>query len=199
MKRHALILVALLGLSASSRAQTPLKLEQTIPLPGLKEGDFDHFAVDLAGQLLFLTAEKNAAVEVFDFQTNKLVHTITGLDEPHSMLYRADLKKLFVVDGGAAEIKMYEGESYAKLGAIKLEDDCDSFVYVPATKYLYVVNSGKGAHQAYSLISIIDTTAARKIACLHATRCGSLRAFGEGARKLFASAEVMNRRFPRAV
>jgi len=81
MKPHALILVALLALSASSRAQAPLKLEQTIPLPGLKEGDFDHFAVDLAGQLLFLTAEKNAAVEVFDFQTNKLVHTITGLDE----------------------------------------------------------------------------------------------------------------------
>src|SRR6202011_6203152 len=44
----------------------PLKLLQTIPIPGLKDGDFDHFAADLAGHRLFLTAEKNSAVEVFD-------------------------------------------------------------------------------------------------------------------------------------
>jgi len=77
----------------------PLKMLQTIPIPGLKDGGFDHFTVDLAGHRLFLTAEKNSAVEVFDLNTNKLIHTITGLDEPHSMLYRADLKKLFVIDG----------------------------------------------------------------------------------------------------
>jgi len=164
MRRCALILTVLLALSAISSAQTPLRLEQTIPLPGLKDGDFDHFPVHLVGQRLFLTAEKNGAVEVFDLRTNKLVHAITGLDEPHSMLYRADVKKLFVVDGGAAEIKIYEGDSYAKLGAIKLEEDCDSSVYDTKTKYLFVVNGGKGAHQSSSLISIVDTTTAKKIA-----------------------------------
>jgi DNA-binding beta-propeller fold protein YncE len=140
----------------------PLKLLQTIPIPGLKEGDFDHFAVDLAGHRLFLTAEKNSAVEVFDLNANKLIHTITGLDEPHSMLYRADLKKLFVVDGGAAEVRMYDTDSYKYLGGIKLKDDCDSNTYDPATKYLYVVNGGEGAHEPYTLISVIDTTAAKK-------------------------------------
>ena len=104
IKVYALIFVVFLALPALCPAQMPLKLEQTIRLPGLKEGDFDHFAVDPVGQRLFLTAEKNAAVEVFDLRTNKLLHTITGLDEPHSMLYQADLEKLFVVDGGAAEI-----------------------------------------------------------------------------------------------
>ena len=48
----------------------PLKLFQTIPMPGLKDGDFDHFTVDLAGHRLFLTAEKNSAVEVFDLNAN---------------------------------------------------------------------------------------------------------------------------------
>jgi DNA-binding beta-propeller fold protein YncE len=166
MKKYFLVLAIFLALPTLSPSQdeAPLKLVQSIKLPGLKEGDFDHFAADRSGNRLFLTAEKNAAVEVLDLQTNKVIRTITGLEEPHSMLYRADLNKLFVVDGGAAEVKMYDGKSYKYLGAIKLEDDCDSSTYDPTTKYLYVVNGGKGAHQIDSLISIIDTTSAKKIA-----------------------------------
>ena len=104
MKTYCLVVALFFALPVLSHAQSeaPLQLVQTIPLPDLKDGDFDHFTVDLAGHRLFLTAEKNSAVEVFDLNKNELIHTITGLDEPHSMLYRADLKKLFVVDGGAA-------------------------------------------------------------------------------------------------
>jgi DNA-binding beta-propeller fold protein YncE len=150
-------------LAVWGQQKEPLSFVQSIPLPALHDGDFDHFAVDLAGHRLFLTAEKNAAVEVFDLQTNKLIHTLADIDEPHSMLYRADLKKLFVIDGGAAEVKIYQGETYKRLGAIKLEDDADSMAYDPATKYLYVVNGGKGAKMAYCLISIIDTTTDKKL------------------------------------
>jgi DNA-binding beta-propeller fold protein YncE len=152
------------AIGAWGQAKAPLVLLQSIPLPGLHDGDFDHFAVDLAGHRLFLTAEKNAAVEVFDLRTNKLIHSLTDIDEAHSMLYRTDLKKLFVVDGGAAEVKIYEGDTYKRLGAIKLEDDADSMAYDPSTKYLYVVNGGKGAHMAYCLISILDTTSDKKLA-----------------------------------
>ena len=148
---------------ARGQEKGPLSFVQSIPLPALHDGDFDHFAVDLASHRLFLTAEKNAAVEVFDLQTNKLIHTLTDIDEPHSMIYRTDLKKLFVIDGGAAEVKIYQGETYKRLGAIKLEDDADSMTYDPATKYLYVVNGGKGAKMAYCLISIIDTTTDKKL------------------------------------
>jgi DNA-binding beta-propeller fold protein YncE len=148
---------------AQGQEKGPLSFVQSIPLPALHDGDFDHFAVDLASHRLFLTAEKNAAVEVFDLQSNKLIHTLTDIDEPHSMIYRADLKKLFVIDGGAAEVKIYEGDTYKRLGAIKLEDDADSMVYDPATKYLYVVNGGRGAKMAYCLISILDTTTDKKL------------------------------------
>ena len=149
---------------ARGQEKGPLSFVESIPLPALHDGDFDHFAVDLASHRLFLTAEKNAAVEVFDLQSNKLIHTLTDIDEPHSMIYRADLKKLFVIDGGAAEVKIYQGDTYKRLGAIKLEDDADSMVYDPATKYLYVVNGGKGAKMAYCLISIVDTTTDKKLA-----------------------------------
>ena len=163
MKALVTVLIAS-AIGAWGQAKAPLVLLQSIPLPALHDGDFDHFAVDLAGHRLFLTAEKNAAVEVFDLQTNKLIHTLTDIDEPHSMIYRADLKKLFVIDGGAAEVKIYQGDTYKRLGAIKLEDDADSMAYDPSTKYLYVVNGGKGAKMAYCLISIVDTTTDKKLA-----------------------------------
>jgi DNA-binding beta-propeller fold protein YncE len=171
----------------------PLKLIQTIPIPGLKDGDFDHFAVDLAGHRLFLTAEKNSAVQVFDLNTNKLIHTITGLDEPHSMLYLPDLKKLFVIDGGAAEVRMYDSGSYKYLGGIKLKDDCDSMTYDPATKYLYVVNGGRGAHEPYSLISIIDTTTAKKISDIKIeTDSVEALAFEKAGPRLFVNMTGLN-------
>src|ERR1700740_558412 len=61
---------------ASAQKSLPLKRLQTVPLPDVKEGDFDHFTVDLAGKRLFLTAEDNNTVEVFDTGTNKLIRTL---------------------------------------------------------------------------------------------------------------------------
>src|SRR5438034_10948368 len=57
LKRYCLPLLVLFAIPLLLHAQpsAPLKLIQSIPLPGLKEGDFDHFAVDLDGHRLFLT------------------------------------------------------------------------------------------------------------------------------------------------
>jgi DNA-binding beta-propeller fold protein YncE len=137
-----LLIASVIG--AAGQTKAPLVLLQTIPLPALHDGDFDHFAVAHTSHRLFLAAEKNAAVEVFDLQTNKLIHILADIEGPHSMLYRDDLKKLFVIDGGAAEVKIYQGDTYKRIGSIKLEDDADSMVYDPSTKYMYVVNGGKG-------------------------------------------------------
>src|SRR5712692_1696182 len=164
-KRNCLSLLLLFAIPLLLHAQhsAPLKLIQSIPLPGLKEGDFDHFAIDLDGHRLFLTAEANGVVEVFDTQTNKLIHTIPGMEAPHSMVYRADLKRLFVVDGDASEIKVYDTNSYGLVGHIALYIDADSQAYDPETKLMYVVSGGREAHTPYSYISIVDTTQSKKI------------------------------------
>src|ERR1700676_2619799 len=101
-KMTAVCLTVLALFAAGTQAQVagPLKLIQTIPLPGLKDGDFDHFQVDLPGQRLFLCAEDNSAVEVIDLRVNKVIHKITGPKAPHSMAYDPDSKKLFVADDG---------------------------------------------------------------------------------------------------
>jgi DNA-binding beta-propeller fold protein YncE len=165
--RVATILTAIflsLAIGAWSQDKAPLALETSIPLPALHDGDFDHFAVDLQGHRLFLTAEENSKVEIFDLRTNKLIHTISDVKAPHSIAYRPDLKKLFVVDGDAAQVRIYNSDTYQPISSIELKEDADSSVFDPSTNYMYVVNGGKGAKLPYTFISVIDTTAAKKLA-----------------------------------
>lgn len=166
MKRVQIFLILMLAAlpaSFADESKEPLKLVATIPLPGLKDGDFDHFAPDIEGHRLFLTAEENDKLIVLDTSTNKLVHTMEEVKAPHSLLYRKDLKRLFVVEGDAAAVKVYDSESYKPMGEIKLSVDADSIAYDPATKYMYVVNGGREAHTPYSLISIVDTDNSKKL------------------------------------
>src|ERR1700704_4523168 len=128
---------------AQQKTAAPLKLVQSIALPDLKEGDFDHFVIDIEGNRLFSTAEENGKVLVFDTKTNKLIHSIDDLKAPHSMLFRADLKKLFVVDSDLGEVKIYETDSYKPPGSIKVREGADASGYDASSKLFYVVNGGK--------------------------------------------------------
>ena len=158
-----LTLFVALAFSLQAQQKAPLKLVETIPLPGLKDGDFDHFAPDVDGHRLFLTAEENGKVQVLDTNTNKLIHTIEDLKAPHAILYRRDLKKLFIVDGDASAVKVYDSDSYQMTGEIKVAIDADSIAYDSATNYMYVVTGGREAHTPYSLISVIDTNNSKKL------------------------------------
>jgi DNA-binding beta-propeller fold protein YncE len=161
--------VTLLFLSAIvvwGQQKDPLSFVQSISLPGLHDGDFDQFAVDLEGHRLFVAAEENSVVEVVDLRTNKLIHTISDLKAPHSIFYRLDSKKLFVSDGGAPEVKIYNGDSYKLVGSIKLEGNPDLIAYDSNKNYMYVTNSkaGDGVPPSYSYISVVDTTNSEKLA-----------------------------------
>src|SRR5712671_2853664 len=158
-----LTLFVALAFSLQAQQKAPLKLVETIPLPGLKDGDFDHFAPDVDGHRLFLTGEENDKVEVLDTSTNQLIHTMDDVKAPHAILFRKELKKLFVVEGDASAVKVYDSESFKPLGEIKVSIDADSIAYDPATSYLYVVNGGREAHTPYSLITVIDTNNAKKV------------------------------------
>ncbi|HTF22599.1 MAG TPA: hypothetical protein VK937_01630 [Candidatus Limnocylindria bacterium] len=166
MKKMRFVFLALfvaLAVSLQAQEKAPLKLIETIPLPGLKDGDFDHFASDVDGHRLFLTAEENGKVQVLDTNTNKLIHTIADVKAPHAILYLQDLKKLFIVEGDASAVRVYDSDSYQAVGEIKVSIDADSIAYDPATNYLYVVNGGREAHAPYSLISVIDTNNSKRL------------------------------------
>jgi DNA-binding beta-propeller fold protein YncE len=127
--------IALLGIQARAQVPGPLKLAQTIPLPGLKDGDFDHFALDSAGQRLFLAAEENSTIVVIDLRTNKVVGKIAGAKAPHSMGYNSELKKLYVVDdGGPNQVEIFDGTSFKLVGTIPMGAHADVSMYDPASK-----------------------------------------------------------------
>lgn len=140
----------------SAQEKAPLKLLHATPLPELHDGDFDHLTPDVQGNRLFVTAEENSKVLIFDLTTNTLIHTIDDVKAPHSLLYRADLKRLFVVDSDLGEVKIYETDSYKPAGSIKVREGADASGYDPSTKLFYVVNGGKDAKLANAYISVVN-------------------------------------------
>jgi DNA-binding beta-propeller fold protein YncE len=149
--------------ATATDAAGPLRLIKTVDLPGV-EGDFDHFSLDLKGNRLFLAAEEHHTVEVFDLQTVKPLHSITGLDTPHSILYAPDVNRIFVVDGGkGGSCEVLDGTSYKRIKSIKLSEDADALVYDAAAHLLYIGNGGKEAGNDFSLITVIDTAKSEKV------------------------------------
>jgi DNA-binding beta-propeller fold protein YncE len=161
----AVALAALVSMPAwCTDAPAPLRLLNSVELPGI-DGDFDHFSADLKTNRLFLAAEEHHTVEVHDLQTGKFVHSITGLDTPHSILYVPEANRLFIVDGGkGGSCEILDGTSYQRVKSIKLTEDADALVYDPAQHLLYIGNGGKEAGNDFSFISVIDTAKSEKLA-----------------------------------
>jgi DNA-binding beta-propeller fold protein YncE len=159
-----LAIVILLVVCAHAQVPGPLKLAETIPLPGLKDGDFDHFTLDAAGQRLFLAAEENSMIVVIDLRTNKLIAKIAGAKAPHSMGYNSELKKLYVVDdGGPNQVEIFDGTSFKLLSTIPMDAHADVSIYDPESKLFYVGNGGRQAKEDYTSISVVDTKSDKKV------------------------------------
>ena len=167
MKNRIVLVLSLAVLfvpKAQAQVPGPLQLVQTIPLPGLKDGDFDHFQVDLPGKRLFLCAEDNSAVEVIDLNTNKVIHKITGPKAPHSMAYDTESKKLFVVDdGGPNQVEIFDGTTYRQVGAIPMGAHADASIFDAANHLYYVGNGGKAQKEDFLNISVVDTKSGTKV------------------------------------
>jgi DNA-binding beta-propeller fold protein YncE len=159
MKRISIVALLLsMAPACTVRAQNkqPLKLIKTTPLPGFT-GDFDHFAIDLRGQRLFLTAEDHKTVEVFDLHGNR-VHSITGFGQPHAALYLPDINQLIVTDGDDfGMVELVDGENYKILRTIKLPSGVDGAVYNPVDHYYYVESGSDDANVKSHVLNIIDT------------------------------------------
>jgi DNA-binding beta-propeller fold protein YncE len=115
-------------LLAYSQATPPLKLSQTIPLPGV-EGRIDHMSVDIKGQRLFVAALGNNTMEVVDLAQGKRVRSITGLKEPQGIAYLADLDQIIVANGGDGTVRTFEGKSFTMISTLTLGDDADNVRY----------------------------------------------------------------------
>lgn len=156
--------IAAAPLAAGAQEPAPLKLATHFTMPADVKGRFDHLCADVAGNRLFLAAETAHEVLIFNLRTGKYLRAIPDIQIPHAIFVRDDLQRIYVTDGGAGELKIFDGKTYKLLKSVPLKVDADSIGYDAKTKYLYIDNGGGDAHESFSMFSIVDTTSGDKIA-----------------------------------
>jgi DNA-binding beta-propeller fold protein YncE len=141
MKRSLLHVPFLLGfcvcMITAHAEEGVLQLKQTIALPGV-EGRMDHFALDPAGDRLFVCALGNNTVEVVDLRKGQRIHSITGLGAPQGITYVPELGRLFVANDKGGICKIYDGKSFQTVGELDFKDDADNVRYDDSSKRVYV-------------------------------------------------------------
>jgi DNA-binding beta-propeller fold protein YncE len=138
--------------SAEAQSKAPMRLIQTIALPNV-EGYFDHMAVDIKGQRLFLPGEHQRTIEVVDLRAGKVIHTITGFGgDPRKTIYLPETNEIWVDDGDAT-VKAFSGVSYemvknVPLSGHELGQDSrrvpDNGAYDPITQLFYLGDRADG-------------------------------------------------------
>lgn len=148
-------LTVLFAVTSSAQEKLPLKLVATTPMPGFT-GDFDHFGLDLKGGRLFLAAEDQKTVEVFDVHTGLRIHSIEGFGHPLTMAYLPETDRLVVTNGDTDDVALVDCKEYKIINTLKLGKGVDHSALDPITRYFYV-ESGTAPDGKSHSISIIDT------------------------------------------
>ncbi len=136
------------ALPASAQTSPPLKLTQTIPLPGVK-GRFDHFSIDTKGNRLFVAALGNNTVEVLDLADGKRLHSITGMSKPQGVLFLADRNELLVAYGSEGTLNILDATDFKVKHRISELPDADNVRLAPQSGFAWV-GFGDGALAAVS-------------------------------------------------
>jgi hypothetical protein len=129
---------------------------QTIPLPGVK-GRLDHMAVDLEKKRLFVAAVDNGTLEVLDLGAGRAINSIAGMKDTQDALFLGgDFNKLYVssLDG---TLRIFQGETFRLVQALKLEPDPNRLLYDPTTDLIYFGYGGQNAgFDAYERVGIMQ-------------------------------------------
>ena len=157
-----LILPTAAAVAATPPAQ-PLTLVSQTPLPDII-GDFDHFAVDLKRNHLFVSAEVHHSVEMFDLNTGRHLQSISGFKTPHSLAFVPEKDQLMVCDGGDSSLILVDANTLSRKDRIQLIDGSatsigdspDAAFYDPSTRLYYIGNGGASAKLPNSKISIFS-------------------------------------------
>lgn len=122
---------------------------QVIPLSNVN-GRIDHMDADVSGGRLFVAELGNNSVDIIDLTSGRIIHRITGLDEPQGIVFVPESKKIYVSNAGDGTVDIFNSDSYALVKTINLSSDADNMRYDSGSKSVYV-GYGNGA------LGIIDT------------------------------------------
>jgi len=158
----ALSLVLQFASSAMAQEKPPLRLITKIPVPGMT-GTWDHLTGDANGKRVFISAQEDQVVRVFDLKTNQPIHSITADFNRPQGLYYIPAGELFVTNGRDGTLKVINGKSYTLVKSIPLTLGADMMDYDPKTKYMYVDHGGKDSNRGPGGLAVIDTVKMEQI------------------------------------
>ncbi len=149
------------ALPQASRAQelvndesAPLLLDRIIPIPDTV-GRFDHMAVDNERGLIFAPVYGNDTVEIIDIARGKRIRTLSGeFVRPQAAVYMPELNRLAVSNNGDGTVKIFDGDNFKMIAAVKFASDADNLRYDATAKRVYC-GYGDGA------IGVFDATTNR--------------------------------------
>jgi YVTN family beta-propeller protein len=161
ISKLASIVALAISVPALATATEPLRLVQTIKLPGV-EGRIDHFAVDVTGKRLFVAALGNNAVEVVDLANGSVANTIRGLKEPQGVAFLADEGLLAVASGETGTCQFYSVDTLKPAGSLDYPSDADNLRYDSKSHQLFVGygNGSLGAIDAKKRSKLFDVALA---------------------------------------
>jgi hypothetical protein len=149
-------LLSVFAVQTSAQDKQPLRLIQTIPLPGVT-GRLDHIGVDLERKRLFVTAVTNNTLEVVDLTSGKAINRLAGLDNTQDALFLGGgFNKLYVssLDG---HVRVFQGDTLRLVQDFKLEPGPNRLFHDPATNLIYFGYGGVSAgFDAYERVGILQ-------------------------------------------
>ena len=149
-------LIAVIGVMCGpARGGEPLRLVQTIPIPGVS-GRLDHMTVDLEHRRLFVSAIESNTVEVIDMRSGHWTRSLSGFSKPQGVFYAPDSKKLFVANGTDGTCRTLDGETFTLIHTEQLSLGADLVDYDRHARQLYVGHGGKDAGSDHGEVSLID-------------------------------------------
>lgn len=150
-------------LGASPPAARAFTFEKAIVIPGVPWGPYsDHLAMDVQRGRVFATPQAAHEVAVLDIRTSKIIALIRNIGNPHGVLYSAQYNRLFVTDGAAGAVKVFDATRLTPEATIPAKG-ADSLAYDSSTKLLYAVYGGDDAGMKHSILAVIDTATSKKV------------------------------------
>jgi DNA-binding beta-propeller fold protein YncE len=133
-----------------------LQVGKIISLPNVK-GRIDHLDVNVKEQIVYIAALGNNSVEIVDLKNGRVIHSITGLNEPQGVGYIPDKHEIFVANGGNGDCYFFNASTFEKTASIHLSSDADDVRYDSISAKIYV-GYGQGG------IAVIDANTHTQVA-----------------------------------